>query len=149
MAYLPAFDINTPYGGDQIPAPPITKETVIYSSYTGKPVAVGGVKWGTPGDAPKSHPNYGKDFHVVEYNPVNSSYMVHRTSAPPAKPSNVVVRAPSSGSSSSSYGSSGSSGPHALGSSNYGGYSYGSYPSGVTVHQGGYVTGVTSYGYFN
>ena len=31
-------------------------------------------------DAPYGQPNYGKPFHVIEYNPANNSYMMHRPS---------------------------------------------------------------------
>lgn len=28
-------------------------------------------------DAPSGHPNHGKNYHVIERNPVNDSYMAH------------------------------------------------------------------------
>ena len=74
---IPSFNVNVPGGGIQQPAPPLTPTTTIYSTYTGKPVGVGGIPWGTPNDAPPGHHNYNKNFHVIEYNPCNNSYMAH------------------------------------------------------------------------
>ena len=74
--YVPCFSLNVPNGGPQQPVG-ITKETPIYSSYTGRLIGYGPLKFGTPTDAPIGHKNHGTDFHVVEYNPCNGSYMAH------------------------------------------------------------------------
>lgn len=82
---IPVYDINKPFGGIQKPAPPLKKNTVIYSTYTGKPVRQGGIPYGTVTDAPPGHPNYKKDFHVIEYVEAYESYMAH--GIPPGKSS--------------------------------------------------------------
>jgi len=76
--YVPVYNLNIPGGGLQGPPMVISPITPVYSSYTGNLVGYGPLEKGTPNDAPKGHPNYNKSFHVVEFNPVNQSYMAHR-----------------------------------------------------------------------
>jgi hypothetical protein len=73
---IPVFNINVPYGGPQ-PAAFVTSDTPIFSSYTGNLIGYGPIGWGTPNDAPIGNHNYGKPFHVIEFNPSNNSYMAH------------------------------------------------------------------------
>ena len=75
--HVPVYNLNVPYGGLQGPPMIISPTTPVYSSYTGDLVGYGPLAQGTPNDAPKNHPNYKKNFHVVEYNPANNSYMAH------------------------------------------------------------------------
>jgi hypothetical protein len=126
--YVPTHNIGYPKGPNPTPPPPpVRPNTPIYSSYTQQFIQYGPVLKGTISDAPIGHPNYGKPFHVTEYNPANESYMIHRQG--PITDDSYYSPSPSS-----NYGSS------------YGS-SYGSYSTTPTVHQGGYVTGVSSYGY--
>jgi hypothetical protein len=73
---IPVKDLNVPDGGYQKQIT-LTCDTPIYSSYTGKLVSHGGIPWGTISDAPSWNENYKKAFHVIEFNPANSSFMVH------------------------------------------------------------------------
>lgn len=73
---IPVYDLNVPNGGPQAPIS-ITKDQPIYSSYTGNLVSWGPIPYGTISDAPVGHSNYKKPFHVIEYNPVNRSFMTH------------------------------------------------------------------------
>lgn len=75
--FLPVYNLNVPFGGIQQPVT-ISPTTTVYSTYTGLPVWTGPVPKGITCDAPKGHPNYGKPFHVIEFNPVNKTYMMHR-----------------------------------------------------------------------
>lgn len=75
--FIPVFHFNIPNGGMQKIPPPLKSNTPIYSSYTGKKVAEGPIKFGHKNDAPKDHKNYGKTFHVIQYNQCNDSFMVH------------------------------------------------------------------------
>jgi len=74
---VPMFNINVPGGGLQKPITTIAPGTPIHSSYTGELIGHGGVQRGTISDAPPGNKNYGKPYHVVEYNPCNDSYMAH------------------------------------------------------------------------
>lgn len=74
---LPVHDLNVPGGGLQKPIT-IPANAPVHSSYTGKLVGHGPQSFGVPCDAPKGHPNYGKNFHVVVKNPANGSWMMHR-----------------------------------------------------------------------
>lgn len=74
---IPVFNLNVPGGGNQAPVK-ILSDTPVYSSYTGEKISTGPIAKGTICDAPKSSPNYGKPFHVVEYNPANNTFMAHR-----------------------------------------------------------------------
>ena len=74
--HLPAYDLGT-YGRSQYPII-VPNDAPIISSYTGKVIGFGPQPFGMPCDAPKEHPNYGKNFHVIEKNPVNGEYMMHR-----------------------------------------------------------------------
>lgn len=74
--FLPVYNINIPGGGMQTPIS-IPSGAPIYSSYTGELITYGPVARGIINDAPIGHPNYNKPFHVVEYNPVNQSFMAH------------------------------------------------------------------------
>jgi len=73
---IPVFNLNTPNGGHQMPVT-IPVGQPIHSVYTGNQVGVGFIPFGTPGDAPPGHLNYGMNFHCITFNPVNNSYMVH------------------------------------------------------------------------
>lgn len=73
---IPVFNLNVPGGGLQQPAH-ISPDTKIYSSYTSELVAIGNIPKGTICDAPIGNKNYGKPFHVIEYNPANHTYMTH------------------------------------------------------------------------
>lgn len=75
---VPTFNINVPNGGMQGPRIVIPQNQPVFSSYTGKFVTNGPVPYGVQCDAPIGNPNYGKNFHVVEFNPVNRSFMAHR-----------------------------------------------------------------------
>lgn len=75
--YVPVFNLNVPGGGLQGPPMSISQSTPVYSSYTGDLIGNGPIAKGTPNDAPIGHKNYGKPFHVVEYNPANDTYMAH------------------------------------------------------------------------
>jgi hypothetical protein len=77
MSNLPVYNINVPGGGIQRQAPNITSSTPVYSSYTGNLVSHGNISRGTISDAPFGHSNYGRPFHVIEFNPLNNSYMTH------------------------------------------------------------------------
>ena len=74
--YIPVHNLNYPNGGAPS-APPITNSTPVYSSYTGNLIGSGNIPYSTTCDAPAGHPNYGKDYHAVIYNPANNSYMAH------------------------------------------------------------------------
>lgn len=74
--HVPVYSINVPNGGIQ-QSVTVNNNTPIYSSYTGNLIGYGGIQIGTPNDAPSGHPNYGKSFHVIEYNPANNSFMGH------------------------------------------------------------------------
>ncbi len=74
--YIPSYNINIPNGGEQ-KSVIVGPSDSIYSSYSGDFISHGPLLKGTPNDAPHSHPNYGKPFHVIEYNPCNNSYMAH------------------------------------------------------------------------
>ena len=73
---IPVYSLNVPNGGIQ-QSITITSNTPIYSSYTGNIVSHGSISYGTLTDAPSNHVNHGKNFHVIEYNPANGSYMAH------------------------------------------------------------------------
>lgn len=77
MSTVPVFNLNVPGGGSQKPPPVIQSNTPIYSSYTGNFITYGPLQKGVMTDAPMGNPNYGKPFHVVEYNPCNDTYMAH------------------------------------------------------------------------
>lgn len=74
--YLTVYNLNVPGGGVQksITVSPSTK---VYSSYTGEHVWIGPMPKNIKTDVPFLHPNHGKNYHVIEYNPANTSYMVH------------------------------------------------------------------------
>ena len=73
---IPVYNVNKPNGGPQQPAF-IAPDQRIFSSSTGNLVSIGPIPYGTMGDAPAWHPNYGKPFHVVEVDQ-NGDYMTHR-----------------------------------------------------------------------
>jgi|SaaInlStandDraft_6_1057023.scaffolds.fasta_scaffold248250_2 hypothetical protein len=73
---VPAYNINVPNGGLQQPVI-ITPDTPIYSSYTGEYICNGPLAHGVQCDAPVGNARYGMNFHVVEYNPANNTYMAH------------------------------------------------------------------------
>ena len=62
---LPVFNIGMP--GD----------ASVYSSYSRELVGYGPMPYGMPNDALPWQNNYGKDFHVIEYNPCNDTFMMH------------------------------------------------------------------------
>ena len=74
--FIPVHNLNVPNGGPQTPVT-ITTSTPVYSSYTGNLIGHGPISFGTPTDAPIGHPNHGTNFHVVEFNPANNSFMAH------------------------------------------------------------------------
>lgn len=74
--FLPIYNINIPNGGAQVQMT-VSADDKIYSSYTGEHVWTGPMPNNIKTDAPITHPNYGKTFHVIEYNPANGSHMVH------------------------------------------------------------------------
>jgi hypothetical protein len=76
MSQIPVYNINVPYGGMQQPAF-VSADTPVFSSYTGNLIGHGMINHGMRNDAPIGHGNYGKSFHVIEYNPANNSYMAH------------------------------------------------------------------------
>lgn len=78
---LPVYDINYPGGGPQRPVT-ISDSSPVYSTYSGNLIGYGPLTTGVKCDAPIGHPNYGKDYHVVEYNPANNTYMAHFAGAP-------------------------------------------------------------------
>ena len=82
MNNIPVWNINTPSGGFQGPPMTISPNQPVYSSYTSNFISNGPIPYGTPGDAPIGHKNHGKNFHVIAYNPVNGSYMVHGSGMP-------------------------------------------------------------------
>lgn len=74
--YIPSYNLNIPYGGPQKPII-VGQNDVVYSSYTGLPIGIGPVLQGRINDAPLGHPKYNKKWRVVEFNPVNQSWMAH------------------------------------------------------------------------
>jgi hypothetical protein len=77
MSHLPIHSINVPNGGIQQTPPQVTSQTPIYSSYTGNFIQFGQIKYGTPCDAPSGHKNHGKNYHVIQYNEANDTFMCH------------------------------------------------------------------------
>lgn len=77
MSYIPVHSINVPGGGIQQPPPQITHTTKIYSSYTGNFVQYGPILRNTRCDAQPWQKNYGKNYHVIQYNEANGQFMVH------------------------------------------------------------------------
>lgn len=77
MNNIPVFNINIPGGGSQQRVF-IDENTPVYSSYTGQLVGYGPIQRNQiMTDAPRGHPRHGQYFHVIEFNPVNGSHMVH------------------------------------------------------------------------
>jgi len=74
--YIPSHHLNTPHGGQQIKIS-VPSDAEIYSVYTSNLVNIGPIPWGTLCDAPPGNPNYGKNYHVIQFNPANNSWMVH------------------------------------------------------------------------
>lgn len=77
MSFVPVWSINVPFGGPQVNQIELSTETPVYSTYTGNLIGYGPIPKGVISDAPPGHPNHGKPFHVVEYNPANQTFMVH------------------------------------------------------------------------
>lgn len=77
-SYLPVKRLNIPNGGNQGSDLSVPDNEPTYSSYTGNLIGYGNIPRGTTCDAPEGHANFGKDFHVVEYNEANNSYMAHQ-----------------------------------------------------------------------
>jgi hypothetical protein len=73
---IPVYYFNVPHGGPQ-PSVTIPLDQPIHSIYTGNQVGVGSIPFGTPGDAPVGHPKHGHNFHVIQFCPLNNSYMAH------------------------------------------------------------------------
>lgn len=75
--YIPVHRMATP--GSGIPAPvSVTQSTPIYSSYTGEFIQYGPILCGSViNDAPESHFNYDKPYRVINYNPINDTFMAH------------------------------------------------------------------------
>lgn len=73
---LPVYDINVPGGGPQQTVV-IKSDTPIYSSYTGDLIQYGPIGYNVRCDAPIGHPNYGKDFHVIERIRDIDAFMAH------------------------------------------------------------------------
>lgn len=76
MSNIPVFNLNVPNGGPQ-QSVVVGNNTPVYSSYTGNLIGHGPIPYGVKTDAPIGHPNHGKPFHVIEFNPVNKTYMAH------------------------------------------------------------------------
>lgn len=74
--YIPSYDLNAPNAGPQKPVY-ITHATPIHSSYSSKLIGHGPMLNNIINDAPQGHPNHGKNYHVIEHNPVNDTYMAH------------------------------------------------------------------------
>ena len=74
--YIPVY-----HGGKKgklQPKPPkITKDTPIISVYSGKEIGKGNIPYGTPTDATQNQPNYGKNFHVINYNYADKTFYAH------------------------------------------------------------------------
>jgi hypothetical protein len=107
---IPVFNLNVPGGGLQKPVS-IGPNTPVYSSYTGELISNGPIAKGTISDAPKSNPNYGKPFHVIEHNPVNNTFMAHYQ--PPTK---IISSSSNSGSTFGSNSSGGGAYSYSVGS---------------------------------
>ena len=75
--FIPVFNLNVPNGGPQMPMV-MPMDAPVYSTYTGNLIGYGPMPIGLISDAPIGHRNHDKPFHVIEYNPVNKSYMMHR-----------------------------------------------------------------------
>ncbi|BCS82492.1 hypothetical protein QLL95_gp0360 [Cotonvirus japonicus] len=75
--YVPVYNLNVPNGGMQGPPLTVPSDKPVHSSYTGELIGYGPIPRGMMSDAPIGHPNHGKDFHVIEYNPCNESWMMH------------------------------------------------------------------------
>jgi len=76
--YIPCYNLNGPYRGLQGPPLQIAPDTIIYSSYTSQPIWTGPMPYGIPTDALEGTQGYGKNFHVIEVNPIDNSHMAHR-----------------------------------------------------------------------
>ncbi len=74
--HVPVYNLNVPGGGPQTPVA-ILSNTPVYSSYTGNLIGYGPLQTGVRCDAPIGNPNFNKNYHVVEYNPANQTFMAH------------------------------------------------------------------------
>lgn len=77
--YVPVYTT----GGPGVPSVPVkpSYNVDVYSAYSGTKIGSGGIPWGTPSDAPKGHPNYGKPYHggiQVTGQDGRPVYMMHR-----------------------------------------------------------------------
>lgn len=74
--YVPCFNLNVPNGGPQQQT--FLKSTdPVFSLYTGDFICNGPLPKGMPTDAQRGMNGYGKNFHVIEYNPANQTFMAH------------------------------------------------------------------------
>lgn len=75
--FIPAYRLNVPGGGPQGPPMIIGPDTPVFSSFTSNHIQNGPMTWNVPNDAPPGDKHYQKNFHVVEYNECNDSFMAH------------------------------------------------------------------------
>ncbi len=74
---IPVKNINVPNGGVPPPIFGVPDDKPVYSSYTGRLIGYGNIPFGTKNDALPGDPNCGGNFHVVEFNPANQTFMAH------------------------------------------------------------------------
>ncbi len=75
--YIPVINLGSP-GAYYQPAPPVTQNTPVYSTFTGHQIGYGPIPVGTRNDAPQGHYGYGQNYHTVMYNPANGAHMASR-----------------------------------------------------------------------
>ena len=63
-----------PPGNGAAPKKTIQETEPVYSVYTGEQVWTGPMPYGIRCDAPKSDPNYGKNYHAIQYIPAEVPY---------------------------------------------------------------------------
>ena len=76
MGYIPVFSSNYPNGGKQKQVF-LNNETPVFSSYTGAKIVYGPISRHTKTDAIYGQSGYKKDYRVIVYNELNSSWMAH------------------------------------------------------------------------
>ena len=74
--YIPVYDMNEPNGGNQIPVT-VSKDTPVFSVYTGKFIGYGPIPRGVVVDAAPGHPNYNKTYHNIQRNRDTNAFMAH------------------------------------------------------------------------
>jgi hypothetical protein len=73
--HLPVWDAGEP-NRPQVPVV-LPENAPVYSVYSGNIVGYGPRPFGVPCDAPKGHPNYGKNFHVIQKHS-DGNFVMHR-----------------------------------------------------------------------